>query len=387
MDNIVNNMKKITGIGLTLQDSYNRIFEKEVSSGNFGAAVKDFKRVVTRAKAKDPKLANQAEANAKLYQYLDKHMSNASLIAPLLQKLRNLEAEGIKQIEEIGTSSMSPVSTAPLVAELECRLVEFQIDNAQDDITKKRDLHKDASDKFQKINSDLITYRYIPANKGPNDKARNRHLYHSGMYHYYDAWIQKDVNMSAATASLAEAETSFKQYNAPQWLPHVSKLLNNWIQTRTCWICDREIQGYELNFFMYPAKVTPYFQKLLVQEKKNIASFNAHSQQIAVCNVCSSMIEFKAQEEANKVNQKLNLKFEETMKKTQSLESQVSDLQWRVSGLESQVSGLQWQASGLESQVSTLASDLESQMSGLEKQASDLETRVNHLEEYFSQIE
>ncbi len=325
--------KNITGIGLTRQELYKRAFEKGVVLGEFGTAVRIFNEVAQKAaKAGDRLLEIQAETNAQIYHYLDKDKSNANLIAPLLQNLQNLA-----EIEEIGTTPTKMVSTAPLVAELDCRLVEFHIANAQDDITKLRDLHKDARDKFLKINHNLITYQYISA-EGPDDKAENRRFYHSGMYHYYDAMIKKDVDPSDSTDNLAEAKKSFEQYNDPQWLPRVSELLDNWRQTRACWVCGREIQGYKLHFSMYPAEVTPYFKTLLEQEKKDSASVNVDDQQIAVCTACYSMIRAKAHEEADIVRQELNKKSEEALEKISSLESKVSDLESRVSHLEEQLS-------------------------------------------------
>lgn len=332
----------------TPQELYDRIFAEQVALGKFDAAIKKFAQAAKRAtKVGDSKLKVRAEANALLYQYLDKDKSDAKLITLLLQALQNLEAEGIKQIEKIGTIPTKMMSTAPLVAELECRLIESAIATTNEqDYVKQRDLHKDAYDKLLNADSNLITYQYISA-AGPIDTAENRRSYHIGIHHYYDAMTQKEVDLSAAIASLAEAETSFEQYNDRQWLPHVSKLLNNWRQTRTCWVCGREIQGYTLHISMYPAQVNPYFKTLLTQEQKDTVNVEDHK--IAVCIACYSMIERKAQEEADIVHQTLNPKLEEATKKIQSLESEVSDLQWRVSNLESQVNGLQSQVSSLES--------------------------------------
>jgi hypothetical protein len=323
--NIFNKAKDITGIGLNHHEWYNRAFEKGVNLKKFIEAADIFDKAARKAaEAGDRELEIRAGANALLYRYLD--TGNANLITPLHQKLQSLP-----QNEEIRVS-MNIVPIGPLAVELDCRLVESAIANAQNDIVRSRDLHKIANDKFQLITHDLITYQHVRAD-GPVDKALNRHFYHSGMYYFYEAMTKKDADPLAASEDLSKARQSFKRYNDQKWLPRVSELLKNWSTTRTCWVCHREMQGNELHYSMCRAQVTPYLKTLLEQGKQDSKSVDLDALQIAVCTACGSMITIKAQEEADIVRQELNKKLQDMQNLINSLASRVSHLESRVSRL------------------------------------------------------
>ena len=83
--------------------------------------------------------------------------------------------------------------TGPLYAELDCRLVEAAITQSQDDVLRLRDLHKLASTKFQAIlQQPLITYEHVRSGVGHDEKAGDLHLYHIGMYQFYEAMMKKN---------------------------------------------------------------------------------------------------------------------------------------------------------------------------------------------------
>jgi len=312
---------KKVGIGLDHDELYSRAFEKGVLLKNFGAAADIFEKAAKKfTENGNPAMAAQATANSLLYRYLATGDVNAA--ASLLQIL-----PGLPQIEAIG-SQTEMMPTLPLAAELDCRLVEAAIAGAQDNIIRSRDLHRVARDKFQAImRNPLITYGSRPDPDGHNDKADMRFFYHSGMLGFYEAMVKKESDPSAASDDLAEASRSFKMCNDQKWQPHVAKLLTDWRTSRTCWICHRDMQGFELHYSMCHADVKPYVKEILQKAKEDINTIDRDNQQIAVCTPCGSMITFKAEAEADKVRQELNTRINEMMSVIQTLNNRVSHLE------------------------------------------------------------
>ena len=225
---------------------------------------------------------------------------------------------------------MERIATGPLCAELDCRLVEDAIAQAQDDVLRLRDLHKLASTKFQAIlQHPLITYEYVRSGVGHDDKASERHFYHSGMYHFYEAMTKKDRDPGVAVDDLALALQAFRRCEDASWTQRVSTLLDNWRVSRTCWLCHREVQGYELHFSMVRATVTPYTQRLLESLNQDASAANLESMRVSICTPCGSMITFKAVEEAEKVRKEMTAKLDIAFTRILMLEERVNKLQFR----------------------------------------------------------
>ncbi len=169
-------------------------------------------------------MATQALANSMLYRYLI--TGNASILPPLLQVLN-----GLQQIETIGPErTMMP--TVPLCAEIDCRMVETAIAQAStDDILLLRDLHKLAGEKFKAImRNPLITYEYVKARDGHNERTDERYFFHNGMYQYYEAMTRKDSDPAAAADDLSLAMQSFQRSNDQRWVQSVKVLLDKrWV--------------------------------------------------------------------------------------------------------------------------------------------------------------
>lgn len=321
MSGIFNKAKQVTGIGLDQNELYARAFEKGVLLKKFSEAADIFDKASKKySETGNSMMAAQAAANSLLYRYLA--TGDVRLITSLLQTL-----QGLQQIEVIGLQTdFMPVG--PLCAELDCRLVESAIAQVQNDVIKSRDLHKLARDKYQAIlRNPLITYTYIPAADGHNDKADMRFFYHGGMYSFYEAMTKKDTDPSAASDDLSLANQSFKRCNNQKWQQTVSTLLDNWRVSRTSWLCHRDMQGYELHFSMCHADVTPYTMMILEKAKQDSTTISIERKQIAVCTPCGSMVTYKAQEEADKVRQELNAKLDHAMSVIQTLESRISHLE------------------------------------------------------------
>lgn len=321
MSGFMDKVRHTTGLGLNQDELYNRAFVKGVFLKNFKEAADIFDKAARKfTELGDQKMAAQATANSLLYHYLDS--GDSRIIQQLIQALSILP-----QIEEI-CKQTEMMAVAPLCAELECRMVEAAIAQSQGDIVKSRDLHKYARDKFQAIlRNDLLTYSYVSAPDGHNDRTDMRYFYHSGMYAYLEAMTKKDTDPSAASDDLSLAGQSFRRCNDQTWIQTVTTLLENWRISRTCWICHREMQGYELHFSMCQATITPYAKQILEKLKQDSSTVSLESGQIAVCTPCGSMITHKAEMEADKVRQELNARINVLMGAMQSLDNRVRHLE------------------------------------------------------------
>lgn len=319
---------KKMGFGLEDDELYVRAFQKGVLlvPPQFETAANIFDKASKRFTEKgNAMMAARAAANALLYRYL--YTKDIQWASPLLQTLYSLQQQGLQEIEKIG-SQTDLMSIGELCAELDCRLVESAIAQAQNDVVRSRDLHRLARDKFQAImRNPLITYNFVSAADGPIDKADMRYFFHSGMYSFYEAMTKKDIDPSAASDDLSLANQSFKRCNNQKWQQTASTLLENWRVSRTCWLCHRDMQGYELHFSMCHADVTPYTMTILTKAKQDSTTISIERKQIAVCTPCGSMVTYKAQEEADKVRRELNAKLDQAMIVIQSLNDRVNRLE------------------------------------------------------------
>jgi hypothetical protein len=324
MSKIFENVRLAVGFGLNEGELYNRAFEKGVLMKDFSRAAQLFDEAAKRASERGHRpLAGQATANALLYRYLA--TGNANLLNALLTALR-----GLQEIECIGLQ-MERMATGPLCSELDCRLVEATIASAsQNDILRLRDLHKVASTKFEAIlQQPLITYEYVVSGVGHDGRVGERHFYHLGMYHFYEAMTKKDRDPAVAVDDLALALQAFRRCEDATWSQKVATLLDNWRLSRTCWLCHREVRGYELHFSMCRATVTPYTQRLLEGLNQDASAANLESMRVAVCTPCGSMITFKASEEAERVRKEMTTKLDIAFKRIQQLEERVNKLQFK----------------------------------------------------------
>jgi len=225
MGGFLDKMRQTTGIGLNEAELYNRAYEKGVLLNDFNKAADMFNDAARKYSEQGNQLmATQALANSMLYRYLI--TGNASILPPLLQVLN-----GLQQIETIGPErTMMP--TVPLCAEIDCRMVETTIAQAStDDILRLRDLHKLAGEKFKAImRNPLITYEYVKACDGHNERTDERYFFHNGMYQYYEAMTRKDSDPAAAADDLSLAMQSFQRSNDQRWVQSVKVLLDKrWV--------------------------------------------------------------------------------------------------------------------------------------------------------------
>jgi hypothetical protein len=323
MSKIFENVRLAVGFGLNEDEMYQRAFEKGVLMRDFPRAAQLFDDTAKRAAERGNSiLVTRAAANALLYHYIATGDTNR--LHPLLHTL-----SGLQEIECIGRQK-EHMPTGPLCAELDCRLVEAAIIQSQDDVLRLRDLHKLASAKFQAIlQQPLITYEHVRSGMGHDEKPTERQCYHSGMHQFYDAMLKKDRDPAAAVDDLALAAQAFRHCEDAIWAQKVATLLDNWRISRTCWLCQREVQGYELHFSMCRATITPYTQHLLESLNQDASTAYLEGMKVAICTPCGSMITFKAAEEAEKVRREMTIKFDMALSRIQILEERINKLQFR----------------------------------------------------------
>ena len=318
MSKLFENVRTAMGFGLTGSELYGRAFEKGVLMKDFIKAAELFDEAAKRANTEgNTELASHAAANSLLYSYLTK--KNVHLLEPLVKAL-----DGLYEIERIGLQH-EMMRTGPLRAELECRRVEALIAQIHDDVVRLRDLHRIAAGKFQTmLQQPLITYEYVKSGVGHDERADARYFYHQGMYQFYEAMTKKDRDPATAADDLALAQQAFRRCNDQNWMHKATQLLDNWRIARTCWLCHREVQGYELHFSMCRAVVTPYTKHLLESLNQDVSAAQLEGMKVAVCTPCGSMITFKAAEEAEKVRKELTAKLDVAFTRIQALEDRVN---------------------------------------------------------------
>jgi hypothetical protein len=307
---------------------YKHAFDKGVLLKNFSKAKEFFYEAAKKFSEKgDQVMAARAFANALLYQYLG--TADPIILPSLLKALA-----GLQSIEKIGL----PTETMPvelLRLELECRVIEADIARTQNDTAQLRDLHKRASDMFQTIiQNPLITYKYIEAKDGHNERAIERHFYHEGMRQYYEAMAQAGSDPAAACDNLVWAKQAFQQCNDQRMLPMVAVLLGNMRIKRVCWFCGRVAQGQELHFWMSSANITPYMKRAVGGPNRDGSSADLENGQIAVCTPCLTMITTRAVEEADKVRKEYEKANKQLAAELQKANTLIQALNNRVSQLE-----------------------------------------------------
>ncbi len=322
MSKIFENVRLAMGFGLTGSEIYKRAFEKGVLMKDFMRAADLFDEAAKRTSAEgNTALAARAAANSLLYSYLTQKK------VPSLERLVKA-LSGLNQIERIGLQD-EMMLVGPLRVELECRRVEALIAQVHDDVVRLRDLHRVAANRFQTmLQQPLITYEYVKSGVGHDERADVRYFYHQGMYQFYEAMTKKDRDPATAADDLALAQQAFRRCNDLDWMHMVVQLLDNWRISRTCWLCHREVQGYELHFSMCRATVTPYTKHLLESLNQDVSAAQLDSKKVAVCSPCGSMITFKAEEEADKVRKELTSKLDIAFRRIQALEERMNSSQF-----------------------------------------------------------
>ena len=322
MNGVFDMVRRTIGLGLHGPELYERAINKGVLLRDFNRAAKFFYDAAEKFSLEgDTAMAARAEANSLLYEYLG--TKNFGILSSLLQALGKLQ-----YIEKVGLpAEMMPVG--PLRLELECRAIEAVISRGQKDRVQLRELHRRTSEQFEAMNPHpLLTYEYIASEDGHDERSCDRHFYHAGMSHYYEALIEAESDPAAACEWLMRAKQAFQDCNDPRMLQTVVTLLEKWRVRRTCRLCGREVQGMDLHFWMRPAKVGPYAERAGDGLHRHGSSLDLEHSQVVVCTPCLSMITLMASEEADKVRKELTAELQKAREMIQALNNRISQLEF-----------------------------------------------------------
>lgn len=273
------------GLGRGADGKYQRAFEKGVLLGDYDNAIRSFLDAAKEyEKQGDLESKNRALANARLYEYI-----RTGKPTPLTRLIEHLSQ--IDEIECIG-SATETMPTAPLVAELEARRAELDIEKlghgtAHDTLARA---HDKAQAKFEPLLSQkLVTYPYVVKDE-IGDLGENRHYYHAGKASWHRAQAMVPLDPSAAADEMSQAVMYYRRAAYKQGEEAANRALANLRLERTCWICGREMQGQDINFSYIPTQVSPYHSDLLQKVGQDCSSLDLANSRVALCVVCKGLI-------------------------------------------------------------------------------------------------
>lgn len=277
------NIKKATGVGLTPEQHYDRVYEKAVLLGeeNYGKAVELFGKAAAKAsEAGDEALSNRALANAALYSFVTGQGSLEDLAAGLSL---------VSEIEQVGSRS-DTMPTEPILAELKARQIEAKAERATGSDAKIQG-HTAAARAFKAIfNAPLYTYAYRPSKKH-NGHAKDRFFFHTGMVSWHGAVQQANSSPEAAAEHMARALNAFRQCEDKEWTDASQRWLRDCRVSRTCYMCHREFQGAGLHFRLTSADVSPYAQATLDKLGHDPSSLDPSSGKLVLCEPCGTAVD------------------------------------------------------------------------------------------------
>lgn len=313
-------VKQATGIGLDGPSSYARAFEKGVLVGNYGSAAGMFRDAATKLDHDgNSGLAARAAANAGLYQFLAR---------PTVDQLPGLRAALAKvaDIEQIGSQS-ERIPTAPLVQEIDVRIIESQVPEAPlPEAAAGHDRAKQALEAI--LDRQLILYRMAPLpGEGPLvDTAVSRYYWHHGQSSHCTALIHLASNPAEAANHAVAAVQAFQQCGDTERRTAAEELARNLQVRRSCWICHREMQGVKVYIDWYPSTITAYIPTVLERASQDTGSVDVGRSMVVLCTPCAAVVEKQADRIAQARMQEVRA---ELTQRIDYLETWVNNLQKR----------------------------------------------------------
>lgn len=312
-------MFKRLGLGLGASGKYERAFEKGVLLGDFETATSLF-RDAAREFEKKGNVEGQVKAlaNANLYDYIQS--GKPQILDSLIEHLSQ-----ISEIECIG-SATETMPAGPLLAELKARKAEIAVERLGIGTSNEAlaSAHEQARISFEPIMSEkLVTYRYLVKDQF-KDSAESRYYYHAGKACWHRAQAKAAATPAEAADEMSQAVMYYRRAGYDHGEQVASRALTNLRLERTCWVCDREMQGQGINFEYLPSRVTPYHLAQLEKANQDRSSLDLEKSQVALCVVCRGLIDNLAQTIANEV----------ATQKLSSIEDQMKRLTQRIHNLE-----------------------------------------------------
>jgi hypothetical protein len=279
-------VKQATGVGLTPEQHYARVYEKAIlmGEGNYAKGIDLFEKAAEQAtKAGDEDLANRAMANAALYSFVTS--GKAEHLSSMLEHIR-----GMEEIEQVGSQSdMMP--TAPLATEIEARLVEARALATGNSASASAEAHRTAANAWKKLGmAKLFTYAYASPDQH-KERADQRLFFHLGMAGWHDALASVESTPEGASEHMSKAMSYFKQCNDDSWSSKAETWRGKCRVKRTCWMCDREFQGQDLHFFTYPADLAPYILSVVKALDGETQTLDLAADRLVLCRACGTTID------------------------------------------------------------------------------------------------
>ncbi len=326
-------VKKATGVGLTPEQHYARVYEKAILLGeeNYEKGIALFKKAAEQAaKAEMAELENRALANAAFYSFITS--GDASHLPTMLQHLGKME-----EIEEIGSQS-DMRETGPLVAEIQARMIEAGAMKAGGSSTAKAEAHRAAANGWKKLGmADLFTYNYTSPDQHKST-AMERFMYHLGKASWHDAVATVEATPEGAAEHMAKAMNYFKQCNDESWSGKAENWLRKCRVKRTCWMCGREFQGEDLHFSTYPSDLAPYILSVVQALGQDTHTLNLGADRLVLCRACGTTIDKLADKWATQRSNELRVEVKDALKQIDAalsgLRSDVRTLDNRLRSVE-----------------------------------------------------
>jgi len=286
---LLENIKKGTGIGLTHSEHYRRAYDRGVLLGiaKYEEAAALFLEAARRAaQAGDLRLQHRAAANAALYGFLS--TGRPQRLGELAEELAHLD-----EIEVIG----SPTEVMPadgLAKEIGARLVEAEIGRmSAKDHGALAAAHDRAAAAFKAFfSAPLVTYRFQGADPHV-DTAQSRFFFHQGLGAWHQALAAVATTPEGAAEHMGKALAAFRQCDDARWAEDAQSWLASCRMKRTCWMCQRELQGATVHFKSYPALVTPYTSTLVAALGQDASTIDPRGY-VVLCATCGSVVERQA---------------------------------------------------------------------------------------------
>ena len=306
-------VKKVTGVGLTPQQHYNRVYEKAILLGenNYNKGIMLFQKTAAQAaKAGDKILENRALANAAFYSFVTS--GNAKYLPAMMAHMKHME-----EIEQIGSRS-DMMKTAPLVEEIQARGVESQTLRTGRNYTDQAECHRMAAEAWKKLGTaELYTYKYTSPDQH-KDTAIERFFYNLGQASWYDAMANVEITPDSATEHMAKALNYFRQCNNELRAHNAQTWLAKCRIKRSCWMCSREFQGEDLHFKSYPSDLAPYILSVVQALGQDTHTLNLDENELILCRPCGSTIDKLADHWASKRTNELRKELQKALKQVNS---------------------------------------------------------------------
>ena len=134
---------------------------------------------------------------------------------------------------------------------------------------------------------------------GPSEKGIFRAHHCNALADYNTALDTLMSSPDEAQDSLQKASMQFRMVSSNDWLQKCDNLLDNVRARRHCWVCGREMQGRNVFFYYYPAKIQKYHGSLISELKQDTGMIDRPGF-VTICSVCGSAIENQADQYATR---------------------------------------------------------------------------------------